>query len=120
MRFPGMRHAKFYFPVTQKATAVPPQDAGGPDRWYVVGLDELLVDVEVHGSHEMAAEIGLVAGESRQLPADAVCELLHCHDGGASWRRYAAGGTIANTLSNFTHLSGEPAVLLGSREVPIG
>lgn len=119
MHFPGNRSAKYYFPVTKKATAVPPVDGVGEHGWYVVGLDELLVDVEVHGSHDLAAEFGLVPGESRQLPAEAVGDLLRRLDSHHPWRRYAAGGTIANTLSNFTHLAGEPAVLLGSIESTI-
>lgn len=118
MRFPGSRVAKYYFPVTEKKSRVA---ALHPDaearRWYAVGLDEVLVDLEVHGcTYDFVRELGLVPGESVNLAPDQMRRLLErvaaC---GLRWR-YAAGGTVANSLANFTHLSGEPAVLLGSIE----
>ncbi len=114
MRFPGTRIAKHYFPVTAKATNVWPGGQEPARRWVVVGLDEVLVDVEVNGTPELARELGLVPGESVQL-SDAQCHklLAQLSDAGVT-PTVVAGGTVANTLNNYTFLSGEPAILLGA------
>ncbi|OGQ83804.1 MAG: hypothetical protein A2289_24315 [Deltaproteobacteria bacterium RIFOXYA12_FULL_58_15] len=115
MRFPGPRIAEHYFPITKKTTCVVPNPVG-ERRFHLVGLDEVLVDIEVEVSPDLCNEIGLVAGESIQLSEEACRSLLSRCSGR---RRYAAGGTVANTLNNFTHLSGEAAVLLGAIESTI-
>ena len=123
MRFPGNRIAKHYFPVTsKKACPVEPAEYRAPRSWYVVGLDEILVDLEVKGSVELAQKIGLVPGESIQLSEAEFQTVLSRLDRAGLPRAYAAGGTVANTINNFTHLSGEPAVLLGamSRTITVG
>lgn len=115
MRFPGQRVAKYYFPVTGKHINVAPSFEHGEPRWYVVGLDEVLVDVEIHGcTRDLVRELGLVPGESVQLAPDALERLLERVTRLGLPRRFVAGGTVANTLANFTHLSGEPTVLLGA------
>jgi inosine kinase len=121
VRFPGTRVAKYYFPVTEKKTHVAPlPEEAEARRWYVTGLDEVLIDLEVHGcTYDFVTSLGLVPGESVNLAADQMRRLLErVAASGHEWR-YAAGGTVANTLANFTHLSGEPAVLLGSIEATI-
>ena len=121
MKFPGNRVGKYYFPVTEKKTQVAAlHEEVEPRRWYAVGLDEVLVDLEVHGcSYDFVTSLGLVPGESVNLAADQMRRLLErVAASGHEWR-YAAGGTVANTLANFTHLSGEPAVLLGGIESAI-
>ncbi len=113
MRFPGIRKGKYYFPVTEKRSRATTSEEY--PSWYIVGLDEVLVDVEVHDCPlELLAELGLVLGESVQFTPDEIEALLNkVSEHGLKWR-YAAGGTVANTLCNYTHLSGEPAVLLGA------
>lgn len=112
MRFPGNRNSRHYFPVTKSASRADPRHE--QRRWYIVGLDEVIVDIEVTGPAEVAAELGLIPGESIQLPDEKYLRLLARLDAEGLPRRYAAGGTVANTLNNFTFLSGEPAVLLGA------
>jgi inosine kinase len=115
MRFPGQRLAKYYFPVSEKRTSVMPAQEDGDQRWYAVGLDEVLVDLEVHDcTPELVRELGLVPSESVQLAPDVLERLLERVTRMGLPRRFVAGGTVANTLANFTHLSGEPAVLLGT------
>ena len=120
MHFPGNRVAKYYFPVTHKMTRVGPAEAQ-QRRWYAVGVDEVLVDLEVHGcTVDFVKQLGLLPGESVNLKPDKLQNLLErVRESGLEWR-YAAGGTVANTLANYTHLSGEPAVLLGAIEKNIG
>jgi len=115
MRFPGQRSAKYYFPVTEKHSRAARSPDEGEPRWYVVGLDEVLVDLEVHGcTPDLVRELGLIPCESVQLSPDALEQLLERVTRLGLPRRFVAGGTVANTLANFTHLSGEPSVLLGT------
>ncbi len=113
MRFPGTRIAKHYFPVTKKATRVVDRHDGA-DSWYVVGLDEIIVDVEITGPAALARELSLVPGESVQLSPEQLRELLDQVRARGIEPSYVAGGTVANSLNNYTHLCGEPAVLLGA------
>lgn len=114
MRFPGIRKGKYYFPVTEKKSIVV-EDAGVEKPWYVVGLDEVLVDLEIHNCPQnLLPELGLVSGESVQFSPAEIKTLLEKVKAHGLHVRFAAGGTVSNTLSNYTHLSGEPAILLGA------
>lgn len=113
MRFPGIRKGKYYFPVTEKKSTLTTTTTTKP--WYIVGLDEVLVDLEIHGCPlSLLPELGLVSGESVQFSAEEITRLLNRVEKLGLEVRFAAGGTIANTLCNYTHLSGEPAILLGA------
>ncbi len=113
MRFPGIRKGKYYFPVTEKKSTLTTTTTTKP--WYIVGLDEVLVDLEIHGCPlSILPELGLISGESVQFSAEEITRLLNRVEELGLEVRFAAGGTIANTLCNYTHLSGEPAILLGA------
>lgn len=112
MRFPGQRIAKHYFPVDRAPQRSDPNEP--PRRWYLLGLDQLLVDLEVHASGDITEKIGLARGESMQLDDTRYRQLLDELDERGVSVRYAAGGTVANTLSNYAVLTGEPATLLGA------
>ncbi len=116
MRFPGHRNPKHYFPLSNKANRLTAEQLDNQRAWYLLGLDEVLVDVEIRGSAALAQELGLRAGESTLLSAAASQRMLARLAADRSACSFTAGGTVANTLNNFTHLSGEPAVLLGAIE----
>ena len=113
MRFPGQRIAKHYFPVTGKARPRRADEAAAAG-WTLVGLDQVLVDMEVETPAGFAEEMGIVRGESVQLDEPGFQRLVGQIERRGFPCRYAAGGTVANTLNNYVHLSGEPAVLLGA------
>ncbi len=92
---------------------MPSPDAEAAARWYLVGLDQILVDMEVHADAEFAADLGVIPGESVVLSSDRHEALLARIARAQLPCRYAPGGSVGNTLNNYTHLSGEPAVLLG-------
>lgn len=119
MRFPGDRNPKHYFPVTEKAMCVLAPAGARDGRWYVLGLDEVLVDIEASGTREAARALGLIPGESVQLSEEQHHQLQRRLEQNGHVRHYLAGGTVANTLNNYTYLSGEPAVLLGAIEACI-
>ena len=113
MRFPGIRKGKYYFPVTEKKSTIATNEWSKP--WYLLGLDEVIVDLEIHGCPEsLLPELGLICGESVQFSAEKIARLLERVRELGLEVRYAAGGTASNTLCNYTHLSGEPAILLGA------
>lgn len=113
MRFPGIRKGKYYFPVTEKKSTLAASTSSKP--WYLVGLDEVIVDLEIHGCPQaLLPELGFVAGESVQFSEEKIKRLLKRVGELGLEVHFAAGGTVANTLCNYTHLSGEPAILLGA------
>jgi inosine kinase len=114
VRFPGPRIAKHYFPIERRVDRSEPRQLALPYNWYVVGLDQLLVDMEVEAPESFALELGIVPGESLQLCAPDISQLLHEIAERGYPCRFAAGGTVGNTLHNYTQLAGEPAILLGT------
>ncbi len=114
MHFPGHRIAKHYFPVSQKATRGIERDSGPGRTWYLLGLDQVLSDMEVHGTDNLPGEFGLIPGESVVLDEKSFRQLLDRLSASGLRITCAAGGTVANTLNNYTFLSGEPAMLLGA------
>ena len=116
MRFPGQRNAKHYFPVTRKQRRFDRPPEGRRGGWYLLGLDQVLVDMEVHAPQGFVQQAGLVQGESVSLDEERFVALVQqIKDQGLACR-YTPGGTVANTLSNYARLSGESAVLLGAIE----
>jgi len=115
LRFPGQRIVKHYFPVARRAgREVPPEVCLRP--WRLVGLDQVLVDMEVHAPSEFVEQVGLTVGESVGLDAAAFFDVQRRIKQQGLSCRFTPGGTVANSLNNYTHLSGEPAVLLGAIE----
>jgi inosine kinase len=121
MKFPGRRKNKHYFPITEK-------DRGNVDglnsdeSYHVVGIDQLLVDIECHVTDDFLENFGLKKGQS-QLIEHSLCDQMY-HQLKAE-RKIAgefAGGTVGNTLHNFSMLSEERAVLLGaiSKNITVG
>lgn len=118
MRFPGHRDPKHFFPVVRQPVRVA-QAAVPPRRWTLVGLDEVIVDIEVQGTPQLVADLGLAPSESVQLSGEQGRRLLRKLTRQKRVRSCCAGGTVANSLNNYAHLSGEPAVLLGAMEASI-
>jgi len=120
VRFPGPRVAKHYFPVTGKSTVVPQEPEADQRAWYLVGLDQTLVDIEVRDVPEgLLEEFGLLSGESVLLDEQRYRRLWSRLAPRAAQMGISPGGAVGNTLNNFVHLSGEPAVLLGVLPGPI-
>ncbi len=113
MRFPGRRIAKHYFPVTRQVVREAPRQE--PDSWYLVGLDQIVVDVEVRlESKEQLWDLGLIPGESVVVDSARQQEILERLGASGAQIRVTPGGAVGNTLNNYRHLSGERAILLGT------
>ncbi|MFH1810037.1 MAG: inosine/guanosine kinase [Pseudomonadota bacterium] len=121
MRFPGKRKSKHYFPVSGQTSASFSDDL--PDSAvYVVGMDQLLVDIEAHVDEELLVELGIPRGQSLVLD-DATIDLAYRQLKAAdAVVGEFAGGSIGNTMHNYAALADEQAVLLGAitRQITVG
>lgn len=120
MRFPGRRKHKHYFPVRERDPLLSHAGVGAPDaNVHVVGIDQTLVDIDARVEDELLARYELPKGGSTIISGDLAARL---YDELFVERRITsefAGGTVANTLHNYTLLADDPAILLGVMSDPI-
>ena len=114
MRFPGRRKHKHYFPVHAREPLLIHAGGDGPGaRTHVVGVDQTLVDIDARVPPELLARYQLPTGAStvigNQLALQLYDELLA--DGLISYE--FAGGTVGNTLHNYSLLADDASILLG-------
>ncbi len=115
MKFPGRRKYTHFFPVPARGAVPGPVGGqqGATHRTRIVGVDQTLVDIEAHVSDELLERYGLVKGQSIVVDA-AVCERLYTelsNDGLIAAEH--AGGTVGNTLHNYSMLADDDSILLG-------
>ena len=114
MKFPGQRKSRHYFPVMARD---PLLNRAGievvPFRTHVVGVDQTLVDVQARVSEDFLARYGLIKGQS-MIIGSGVAESLYAElkDRKLVSQEFA-GGTIGNTLHNYSVLADDPSILLG-------
>ncbi|MCX5794781.1 MAG: inosine/guanosine kinase [Elusimicrobia bacterium] len=115
MKFPGKRKSKHYFPNADKGRIPFGNDTALPfGEIYIVGIDQLLVDIEARVEDAFLAELGIPKGESVLLD-DARVEDVYSRlkDAGRISGEFA-GGAIGNTLHNFSVLADDRSYLLGA------
>ncbi len=123
MKFPGQRKSKHYFPVgARDPLLVQTKPQAEQSASYIVGIDQTLVDIEAQVDVEFLQRYCLSKGHSL-LVTDSVAEAIYQE---LQSRRLIesqfAGGTIANTLHNYSVLSDSASVLLGvmSQQIEVG
>lgn len=114
MKFPGKRKSKHYFPVSARDPLLqitqPEQEVSGS---WIVGIDQTLVDIEANVDDDFVARYGLSSGHSLVI-ADDVAEALYAELTRENLITHQfAGGTIGNTLHNYSVLADDRSVLLG-------
>ncbi len=114
MRFPGRRKTKHYFPVSSEARIPLEWDVSDRDELYIVGIDQLIVDVEAQSDEALLQEMGLKKGESIVLPDERMEELTARLKSEGKILGVYAGGSIGNTLHNYSVLSDDRSVALGT------
>ncbi|PIU19051.1 MAG: inosine/guanosine kinase [Elusimicrobia bacterium CG08_land_8_20_14_0_20_59_10] len=114
MKFPGKRKNKHYFPVTEKGRESASPHALQSEPFYVAGIDQLLVDIECRVEPGFLDRHGLKKGES-QIMEDGAAEAVYreLKAEGKVLGEYA-GGSVGNTLHNYSVLSDERSVALGA------
>lgn len=122
MKFPGRRKNKHYFPITEKDRVNVASGFGSDESYHIVGIDQLLVDIESHVDDAFLANFNLKKGQSQLIDYE-LCDRMYAqlkeeHKVSGEF----AGGTVGNTLHNFSMLSEERAVLLGaiSKNITVG
>lgn len=123
MKFPGRRQRKHYFPVDNKNPLTNQVNQGVKlRRNYIVGIDQILVDIEAKVDQAFLDEFNLQRGMS-QVISDEVTEKLYNRLKRDSLVNYEfAGGTIGNTIHNYSVLADDRSVLLGvmSKNIHVG
>lgn len=122
MKFPGKRKNKHYFPVTEKGRESAEPEFLQTEPFHLVGIDQLLVDIECAVEPEFLARHGLKKGESQILDDQAANEIYAELKAAGKVRGEFAGGSVGNTLHNYSVLSDERSVALGAitRSITVG
>jgi inosine kinase len=122
MRFPGQRKSKHYFPVNSSDPIIARKEPGGLSHTHLVGVDQTLVDIEAKVDDSFLAKYNLSRGHSLII-TNANAEKLYeeLMEKKLISNEYA-GGTIGNTLHNYSLIADSKSVLLGvmSKEIRIG
>lgn len=122
MKFPGKRKNKHYFPVTEKGRESADPHFLQTEPFYLVGIDQLLVDIECGVDEEFLVRNRINKGQS-QILDDKAAEAVYreLKSGGKILGEYA-GGSVGNTLHNYSVLSEERSVALGAiaRNITVG
>ncbi|MBM4280396.1 MAG: inosine/guanosine kinase [Deltaproteobacteria bacterium] len=123
MRFPGRRKHKHYFPVHARdpllAQAGLDQKKG---RTHVVGIDQTLVDIDARVDDALLGRYGLPCGTSLVVDDERASKLYDELHGTGAIRSEFAGGTVGNTLHNYSLLADDASILLGvmSESIRVG
>jgi len=123
VRFPGRRKHKHYFPVHARDPLFQAMGIDGASaRTHVVGVDQTLVDIDARVPDELLARYALPRGASTVIANELAVRL---YDELLADQRISyefAGGTVGNTLHNYSLLADDASILLGvmSEEIRLG
>lgn len=113
MKFPGLRKIKHYFPVSQPKPQLPSFEVRPELDTYIVGLDQTIVDVVASVSDEFLQKYNIRKGLSNLVEhgkANLIYQELVAQQAISD---HFAGGTIGNTIHNYSVLADDKSVLLG-------
>jgi inosine kinase len=122
VKYPGKRKSKHFFPVTEAGRVAFESDFENRASIYIVGIDQLIVDIEANVSFEFLEKHHLKKGES-QVCSDEIVEKIYQElRANNSIIGDYAGGAIGNTLHNFSVLSDTKSVAIGaiSKNISVG
>ncbi|MBD1575430.1 inosine/guanosine kinase [Vibrio sp. S11_S32] len=123
MKFPGQRKSKHYFPVHARDPLVSQaQESKTMTRTHIIGIDQTLVDIEAKVSDDLIEKYQLSKGHSLVLDDDRAEALYNELKEKDLITDEFAGGTIGNTLHNYSVLADDKSTLLGvmSNNIKIG
>ena len=95
---------------------------GGPIRTHVVGVDQTLVDIDARIPEELLARYALPKGASTVIANELALQLYDELMAAKLIAYEFAGGTVGNTLHNYSLLADDASILLGvmSEEIRLG
>lgn len=122
MKFPGKRKSKHYFPVTERGRNAFGIAAEQTTPVYIVGMDQLLVDIEARVDDAYLQEIGITKGESMLLGHAKATRIYGELKARNQIVGEFAGGAIGNTLHNYSVLADDQSYLLGTitQQITVG
>ncbi|MGC4116135.1 MAG: inosine/guanosine kinase [Myxococcales bacterium] len=112
MKFPGRRKSKHYFPVSERGRVSFQEMTGA--QVYVVGIDQLLVDIEARVDEEFLASLGITKGQSSLIDDAAVDRVYTTLKEQGKVVGEFAGGSVGNTLHNYSVIADDQSFLLGA------
>lgn len=75
MKFPGKRKTKHYFPVTESGRISFESNITENSNVYIVGIDQLIVDIEAKVDFDFLDRYGIKKGESVVLKDEIIEEI---------------------------------------------
>lgn len=123
MRFPGRRKHRHYFPIDKKDPLTKKLSSEVELKHpYVVGLDQTIVDIEAKVSSATLERFNLKKGLSQLVDPVVAEELYDFLVDNELITDQHAGGTIGNTLHNYSVLADDRSVLYGvmSKNIKVG
>jgi inosine kinase len=123
VRFPGRRKHKHYFPVQSQDPLLQRSVLEQPTKkTHVVGVDQTLVDIDARVSEELLQRYALPKGASTIISDEQASRLYDELLSGKLISSEFAGGTIGNTLHNYSLLADDASILLGvmSEQIRLG
>lgn len=123
MKFPGQRKSKHYFPVhARDPLVVPAANSKKMAKTHIIGIDQTLVDIEAKVDSSFIERYGLSKGHSLVINDVAAEALYNELKEKELISNEFAGGTVGNTLHNFSVLADDKSVLLGvmSQDIKVG
>lgn len=123
MKFPGQRKSKHYFPVNARnLLSIQSHELSKLKRPYIIGIDQTLVDIEANVTEKFVAKYALSKGHSVVIDEKCAEVLYQELKENNMISHEFAGGTIGNTLHNYSALADDKSILLGvmSRDITIG
>jgi inosine kinase len=121
MKFPGRRLTKHYFPVTDKVRSSLNEDVKAMGI-YVVGIDQLLVDIEIAMEDDQLKNLGLQKGQSQVINDDLAQSIYARSREQGLIRGEFPGGAVGNTLHNYSILSDSSSFTIGciNKSIEVG
>lgn len=114
MRFPGRRKHKHYFPVNERDPLLHHAGLDVPEtKIHVVGIDQTLVDIDARVTDELLARYELPKGGSTVVASELAAQLYEELFSRKQISHEFAGGTVGNTLHNYSLLADDASILLG-------
>lgn len=113
MKFPGRRKIKHYFPVSEPKPVLPTSEVRPDKDTYIVGLDETIVDVIANVSDEFLDTFNINKGMSNLVDEKTATAIYKELNDQKCISDHFAGGTIGNTIHNYSVLADDKSVLLG-------
>jgi inosine kinase len=113
MKFPGRRKLKHYFPVSAPKPQLPSFEVRPELDTYVVGLDQTIVDVIANVTDEFLEKYNIRKGLSNLVEHGVADQIYQELVTNAAISDHFAGGTIGNTIHNYSVLADDKSVLLG-------